>query len=177
MSCIDFSIFERSEEVKPVGVIMSLNVGVSPVLEQLGLYEALQKVSLPLTSSFKIFKGDGALTADLKTFPSELHIHFNKMGIGIEQDERKASITYSDGTTYSDDVLVGADGAYSAVRQGLYKQMQEEKVLPPLDAQDLNRGFICMVGITKPLDPAKYPSVDDGVANTNQVVVKNNNYS
>ncbi|KAF9087645.1 hypothetical protein BGX23_007965 [Mortierella sp. AD031] len=198
---IDFSIFERAKEVKPLGAVMSLNAGVFPALEQLGLYKPLQEVSLPVTGSLNVYNGDLSLIASLKGRLGELvgydhvvfarpdfynlllarisldKIHLNKKIVGIEQDEKEARITCSDGTTYSGGILVGADGAYSAVRQGLYKQMQEEKVLPLPDCQELNKGFICMVGTTRPLDPADYPGVDRKDANLNQIIGQGNSYS
>lgn len=104
-------------------------------------------------------------------------IHFNKKVIAIEQNEKEAKITCSDGTSYSGDVLVGADGAYSAVRQGLYKQLGEENILPAADAQELNKGFICMVGTTKELPLNDYPGIDSKEASINQILGQGNAYS
>ena len=46
---------------------MSLNAGVFPVIEQLGLYEELLKVSLCSSGGFKIYKSDLSLLYRLKT--------------------------------------------------------------------------------------------------------------
>ncbi|KAG0280766.1 hypothetical protein BGZ95_008792 [Linnemannia exigua] len=197
---IDFSIYERAKEVKPLGAVMALNAGALAALEQLGLYEPLKEVSLPASGKFKIYKGDMTLIAGIEGLPEEIlgykhvvfarpglydlllsripqdKIHFNKKVIAVEQNENEAKITCSDGTSYSGDVLVGADGAYSAVRQGLYKQMQEKKILPALDSQELNKGFICMVGTTQPLSLEKYPGIDSKVANLNQILGQGNSY-
>ncbi|KAK3847063.1 MAG: hypothetical protein J3R72DRAFT_432998 [Linnemannia gamsii] len=196
---IDYSIYERAKEVKPLGAVMALNAGALAALEQLGLYEPLKEVSLP-SGKFKIYKGDMTLIAGVEGVPEEVlgykhaifarpglydlllsrisqgKIHFNKKVIAIEQNEKEAKITCSDGTSYSGDVLVGADGAYSAVRQGLYKQMQEKKILPTLDSRELNKGFICMVGTTQPLSLEKYPGIDSKVADLNQILGQGNSY-
>lgn len=111
----------------------------------------------------------------LSKIPSE-KIKFNKKIIRVEQDEKEVRITCSDGTSYNGDVLVGADGAYSSVRQELYKEMQEKNILPVVDTQEMDKGYICMVGTTTPLDPAEYPGVDDEVANINQIIGMNSNY-
>ncbi|KAG0284674.1 hypothetical protein BGZ96_010974 [Linnemannia gamsii] len=198
---IDFSIYERAKSVKPLGAVMSLNAGVFPALEQLEIYEPLQKVSLPITGGFHIYQGDLtkiiSLRSSIADFVGYDHIafarpdfydlllaripsgkiHFNKKVIAIEQNEKEARITCSDGTSYSGDVIVGADGAYSAVRQGLYKQLEEERILPAADAQELNKGFICMVGTTKELSLNDYPGIDSKEASINQILGQGNAYS
>ena len=95
----------------------------------------------------------------------------------MEQDKEGVTIHCSDGTSYKGDILVGADGAYSGVRQALYKNLEQEGKLPSSDAVELNKGFVCMVGTTKALDPAKYPGVDGKRASCNQIIGKNTGYS
>ena len=68
-------------------------------------------------------------------------------------------IRCTDGSIYHGDILVGADGSYSAIRQALFSQMSESKVLPITDTQDLNKGYTSLVGTTAPLDPEKFPIV------------------
>ena len=97
--------------------------------------------------------------------------------MSLEQNKEGVMIRCADGTTYHGDILVGADGAYSGVRQALYKRMDKAGTLPPSDLDELNKGFICMVGTTDPLDPVKYPGLDSEIANINQIIGKNNLYS
>ncbi|KAF9087646.1 hypothetical protein BGX23_007966 [Mortierella sp. AD031] len=198
---IPYEIYERAKEVKPLGAVMSLNAGIFPALEQLELYEGLQKLSLPVTNTFKIYNGDMSLITSVQTSVEKIigynlvvfarpdfyslllskvpreKIHYNKKIISMEQDRKGVMIRCADGTTYHGDILVGADGAYSGVRQALYKRLGKDGKLPHSDGNELNKGFICMVGTTKPLDPVKYPGVDDEAANVNQIIGKNNNYS
>ncbi|KAG0070030.1 hypothetical protein BGZ90_012782 [Linnemannia elongata] len=69
---IPYQIYERAKGVKPLGGVMSLNAGILPALEQLGLYEELQKVSLPATGTFNIYKDNMSLIASVKSEPAEM---------------------------------------------------------------------------------------------------------
>ncbi|KAK3847061.1 MAG: hypothetical protein J3R72DRAFT_379683 [Linnemannia gamsii] len=198
---IPYQIYERAKKVKPLGGVMSLNAGIFPALEQVGVYEELLKVSLAATGGFDIYNGNLSRIASVKSEFSEVigydqivfsrpdfydillskvpreNIHFSKKVMSLEQNKEGVMIRCADGTTYHGDILVGADGAYSGVRQALYKRLGKAETLPPSDADDLNKGFICMVGTTDPVDPAKYPGVDDKGAHCNQIIGRNNNYS
>lgn len=57
------------------------------------------------------------------------------------------------------DILVGADGAHSAVRQHLYKTLTKEGLLPKTDTLEMSKGYISLLGTTESLDPAKFPEV------------------
>ncbi|KAF9316902.1 hypothetical protein BG003_001432 [Podila horticola] len=45
---IPYKVFERAQEAKPIGLVVTLNAQVQGVLEQLGIYDDLVKVSLPV---------------------------------------------------------------------------------------------------------------------------------
>lgn len=47
-------------------------------------------------------------------------------------------IRCSDNSSYQGDILVGADGAYSAVRQTLYKQLSRQNKLPQCDEEQMS---------------------------------------
>ncbi|KAF9193446.1 hypothetical protein BGZ51_003250 [Haplosporangium sp. Z 767] len=198
---IPYQIYERAREVKPLGAVMALNAGVYPVLEQLGLLDEFEKLSLPCPG-MDIYNADMSKIATLQVkgekevsgyarfvFPrpafynlllskvSPDKIHFGKKIMSIEQNMEGTMIRCSDGTTYHGDILVGADGAYSAVRQGLYKRLQKKDLLPAADASEMNKGYTCMVGTTGPLDPAKYPELDDTISKGHQIIGKDSPYT
>ena len=64
----------------------------------------------------------------------------------------------------------GLDGTYSAVRQNLYKVLEAEGKLPKSDKEPLGVGYTCMVGVTEPMDPEKYPELKDGICHFKSVV-------
>lgn len=48
--------------------------------------------------------------------------------------------------------------------------MEEEGILPEEDKAPLNVGFTCMVGVTGPMDPEKYPALKDDFAHFKSVI-------
>ncbi|KAG0029241.1 hypothetical protein BGZ81_003989 [Podila clonocystis] len=66
-------------------------------------------------------------------------------------------IRCNDNKTHHGDILVGADGAYSAVRQHLFKVLKGKKLLPSSDEGDLPFDWVCLVGQTEVLDPEDFP--------------------
>ncbi|KAG0266143.1 hypothetical protein BG011_003130 [Mortierella polycephala] len=189
-----YTIYERANKVKPLGSILSLNANVLPVFEQLEMLEDIKKISLTC-SWMDLFDADLKKIATMRTkkyeavagypalvfarpdlynlllakVPAEKMVMGKKV-IALEQSESGAMIRCSDGSTYHGDILVGADGAYSAVRQSLYKHMEKKKELPKSDSENLALGYISMVGTTGSLDPLKYPQLKDPECHFAQVI-------
>lgn len=92
--------------------------------------------------------------------PAE-NITFGKKVLQVTEENDKVTIHLSDNTAYECDILVGADGSYSAVRKSMYKVMSDLGTLPKADGDDLVAGHSMTVGVTKPLDPEKYPELKD----------------
>ncbi|KAF9332303.1 hypothetical protein BG006_004823 [Podila minutissima] len=94
----------------------------------------------------------------LRQIPKE-NIHMGKKVLSTLQNEHGVVIRCSDDSTYGGDILVGADGAYSAVRQHLYVQLKKEKRLPSSDDVPMPFSCVCLVGQTKVLDPEEFPDL------------------
>jgi hypothetical protein len=85
-------------------------------------------------------------------------IHMNKKVLSTDdQSDKGITVTFSDGTSTTGDILIGADGAYSAVRQNLFKRLKAQNKLAAADDVPLPYSTICLVGQTRPLDPALFP--------------------
>ncbi|KAG0204889.1 hypothetical protein BGX33_008243 [Mortierella sp. NVP41] len=176
---ISYEIFERAKEVKPLDLVkLSLPTGVFNIYNSdLSLIGSLDRTPLDLIGyDLVVFPRPDFYNLLLSKVPRE-KIHFSKKVTSLEQNKEGVMIRCADGTTFHGDILVGADGAYSGVRQALFKRLAKDGTLPPSDADELRKGFICMVGTTGPLDPAKYPGVDDEIANINQIIGKKSLYS
>ncbi|KAF9183218.1 hypothetical protein BGZ51_004179 [Haplosporangium sp. Z 767] len=86
-------------------------------------------------------------------------IKMNKKVIAMIQNEQGVAVRCQDKSIYVADILVGADGTHSGVRQTLYRRLQNTNILPECDSRTMGKGYSCLVGVTKPLDPAKYPKL------------------
>ncbi|KAG0202927.1 hypothetical protein BGX28_004713 [Mortierella sp. GBA30] len=105
------------------------------------------------------------------------NIHFGKKVLSLQQNEHGAMLRFADGTTHHGDIIVGADGAYSGVRQSLYKELQRKGELPKADKEDLSLNYLCMVGTTDPMDSVKYPMLKDPFAHLTQLIGDSSPYS
>ncbi|KAF9536749.1 hypothetical protein EC957_009802, partial [Mortierella hygrophila] len=162
--------------------VMCLSPNILPAFEQLGLLDELLSFSKPsfggvmLTEKLKLIGKGVANCTDLIGYDRvlfarpELHdmlfkkipkdkIHMSKKIVSLDQDQDGVTVTFDDNTTAHGDILVGADGAHSAVRHHLYKTLEKEGLLPESDTKDMSKGYISLVGTTNALDPAKYPGV------------------
>ncbi|KAF9179165.1 hypothetical protein BGZ51_007160 [Haplosporangium sp. Z 767] len=198
---ISYHVFERAKEVKVLGAAMSLTPNILPVFEQLGLLEDLKKVSMSFpsidilnedlktvmsidTSQAKEITGYDSTVFSRAQLYNLLYskVPASKISMGqkvmsLEQNTLGVMIRVNDGTTHHGDILVGADGAYSAVRQSLFKRMDASGTLPAVDKEDMHVGYICMVGTTEPLDQEKYPDLKKDYSKFVQVVGKDKMYS
>ncbi|KAF9096064.1 hypothetical protein BGX27_001176 [Mortierella sp. AM989] len=182
---VPYHIFERASEVKPLGSGMAFVGNTLPALEQLGIYEELKEISRPFSkvqyydSNVKkigIFdiSGETEVTGYETLFLSrpkfygilrkrvpDHRISFKKKVLRIEEKEGKVLIHCSDNTSFVGDILVGADGAYSGVRQNMYKKMDEKGILPKSDLENFAIGYTTIVGVAKPSNPDKYPQLKE----------------
>ncbi|KAG0279886.1 hypothetical protein BGZ95_011989, partial [Linnemannia exigua] len=94
----------------------------------------------------------------LKQVPAH-KIRFGNRVLNITDGKDKVTVHLSNGDTFEGDIIVGADGAYSAVRQRMYENMKAKGQLPISDQEELPFSCTCLVGQTKVLDPKEFPEV------------------
>ncbi|KAG0254855.1 hypothetical protein DFQ27_006586 [Actinomortierella ambigua] len=78
-----------------------------------------------------------------KLIPKE-KIAYGKKVLSIQQNSQGVMARCSDGEHLHADVLIGADGAYSSVRQNMFTQMMEKGLLPEEDASDPPFNTLCL---------------------------------
>ncbi|KFH66033.1 hypothetical protein MVEG_08134 [Podila verticillata NRRL 6337] len=178
-----FEIWERAKEVKPLGSAMVVGANIQAVFQQLGIYEELVAIGKPVTH-VKTFQEDLSLFMDndyserrtmggtiefvvarpdlynilLRQVPKE-NIHMGKKVLWLLQNDEGVMIKCADNQTHHGDILVGADGAYSAVRQQLFKTLKDKDLLPESDDVALPFSSVCLVGQTEVLDSEEFPDL------------------
>ncbi|KAF9929910.1 hypothetical protein BGZ65_005573 [Modicella reniformis] len=184
---VDYLILERSTFSNPMGSAISLHASVIPLLKQLGVWAEIEKVSKPM-SHFSIKREDGSDLGNvdfaygqldytyygmvlarpdfheilLSHVPSEKILNGKRI-VSTSQDDFGVSCHCADGSIYHGDILIGADGAYSAVRQSLYRDLKAHGNLPRQDFSPIKLDQVVVVGITESLNPTAYPLLKEDV--------------
>ncbi|KAF9107773.1 hypothetical protein BGX27_008620 [Mortierella sp. AM989] len=198
---IDYHILEQASRLRPLGTSISMHPVVMDLMSQLGLLEDLYSMSKPLRGisvlsanghkkgridvrSNKRRLGHQALVMsrpDLHEFllnkipPGKLTT--GKRVIDISETQSEVTITCMDETTYQGNLVIGADGAYSATRQIMYQKLKERNLLPESDKLLMHFDKQCVVGMTRPLDPAKYPVLKDEACDVKVILGKDQHTS
>ncbi|KAG9071579.1 hypothetical protein KI688_005792 [Linnemannia hyalina] len=187
-SGVPYIIFERSSSLKPLGSAMAVGPTLLPIFQQLGIYEEFISIGKYLTHipSFKEsneilcplgatdfrpieeFTGYGQYIVArpqlhellFKQVPAH-KIHLGKRVLNISEEDDKVTVHLSNNKTFEGDIIVGADGAYSAVRQRMYEQLKVEGKLPKSDQEELPFSCTCLVGQTRVLEPKEFPIVEE----------------
>ncbi|KAG0330270.1 hypothetical protein BG000_011765 [Podila horticola] len=171
---IPFELFERAHAVKHLVTNLFKQIGIYDEFQAMGklsLYNYVYKhdlthdFTLDFSARQKLAGSEGYIIARpdmydllLRQVPQE-RIHMGKKFLSLLQNGDGVMARFSDNTTIHGDILVGADGAHSAVRQRLFQDLKTKGKLPKSDDVPLPFNCVCLVGQTKPLDPEEFPDM------------------
>lgn len=112
----------------------------------------------------------------MKQIPSN-KILFGRRVINILEKENKVIAQTADNRMFEGDILVGADGAYSSIRQRMYETLAQEGRLPKSDQGDLPSTCTCLLGQTQPLDPEEFPVLKENLSRYFLTLARDQPYS
>ncbi|KAF9972260.1 hypothetical protein BGZ73_004664 [Actinomortierella ambigua] len=157
---IEYEIYERASEVRPLGSAITFGPGILATFKQLGIYDDYAANStIVVDAKTRNEKGEVLMYNDYSMVEERIpphKLHFSKKVIRTDQNAEGVMLHFADGTTAHGDILVGADGAYSTVRQCLYKQLEMEGCLPASDLESFPYEAVCLVGVTDPFPPGTF---------------------
>ncbi|KAF8925903.1 hypothetical protein BGZ58_000381 [Dissophora ornata] len=165
---LQYTILERAAKVKPLGLLEGLK-DISLVSEGMDIFDnRLKKLgSVGMKNQKELSGYDQYIFARprlyelmLKLVPPH-RLLMNKKILRVEEKDDKVIVHCADNMTYEGDILIGADGTNSSVRQSIYKKLDQQGVLPKSDTEEFEVGYTLMVGVAKPKDPTKYPQLED----------------
>jgi salicylate hydroxylase len=142
-------VYEQAAELKEVGAGVQIGSNGTRLLISLGLQEAMERVvCVPVGREFRLWstgqawpsfdrgvlamqrfgapywmvhRGDfHAVLLDAVRKADPDAVHAGNACVGFEQDARHATIRLSNGDSATGDVLIGADGVHSAIRQQMF---------------------------------------------------------
>ncbi|KAG0027078.1 hypothetical protein BGZ82_009157 [Podila clonocystis] len=182
---IDYVVLERSSAHKTLGSTIALNACSMRMMEQLGMLADIKKISKPI-GGFSLRNDDlspighidftfgerqygysGCVMSRpvlfdlLRSRVPEDKLLLRKQVSNVIETSAEVRVICADGSEYSGDILVGADGAYSTVREIMYKKLSAHGRLPVSDSKPMALTHVCVLGVSEPMDPAKYPRLLD----------------
>ncbi|KAG0341477.1 hypothetical protein BG004_006018 [Podila humilis] len=195
---IAVTVLERAKVIMPLGSAITMGAAVIPLFKQLGIYEEfmtrskaydglvmyneelepLQTMSWPWLKEYvghfeRIISRPELFTILQGNFPRH-RVLLGKRVLSFTQTDRGVDVRCADNSLYHADIIVGADGAYSAVRQIMYKDPEVEQTLSASDAGGLPFRCVCLVGQTIPLDPEDFPDLDERFVKNHFVLGESN---
>ncbi|KXS10244.1 FAD/NAD(P)-binding domain-containing protein [Gonapodya prolifera JEL478] len=175
---IDYVVLESRDIAPPVGASLGLWPNGFRILDQLGIYEQIMEITVPTFKTYMLSRGKTLArpAPDEKDIAKEtygysscfldrqyliqiLHKNIaNKDKVltqvkinSIDQTDEGVTVTCADGTVYTGDVVVGADGVHSFVRGEMWRSMEKDDptLLPPGEKTAITVTFSAMFGIAK----------------------------
>ncbi|KAF9181727.1 hypothetical protein BGZ51_005230 [Haplosporangium sp. Z 767] len=198
---IDYVILERLQQLQVPLSAIQLSANSLRVIEQLGILEEVMKISKPV-SMIKLRKHNMSVVGKMDaTYTKERYGHYScivqrtefckilisrlapgkvlwgQYVLEVVNGNAGVQCRCANGHVEQADIMIGADGAHSAVRQNLYNNLRSKGLLPKADTESLKFKLNAIVGMTDSLDLERYPAVGGRFSEVNIVVGKDTPYT
>ncbi|KAJ9635448.1 hypothetical protein H2201_003110 [Coniosporium apollinis] len=187
---IDYVLLEARSLIAPqVGASIGLAPNGSRILDQLGCYDDIRELTLPVVwvgdhyeNGDYIYPKSNAIQLIGKRHAYEfcfldrqlvlevLYDHIidktkvllNKRLASVDHGPWGVKVYCTDGTYYEGDILAGADGVYSPVRQEMWRVADNEEpgAIPVEDKTAMQTEYKCLFGISSPTPGLESVSLD-----------------
>lgn len=143
---IEVNIYEQAQKFMRIGAGIQMSPNAIKVLRAIGLEDYLRKIAFFPEHNYSRDWDTGTITNDyplgevaekrygapyLLLHRGDLHaalagavpeeiVHRDKKLTGFKQDDRSVTMTFADGSTATADMMIGADGVHSIVREILF---------------------------------------------------------
>ncbi|KAK4445725.1 hypothetical protein QBC34DRAFT_441370 [Podospora aff. communis PSN243] len=181
---VDYVLLERRSEIAPVsGASICMVPNGCRILDQLGFYEPFFDSTVPVNEVFDRDKNGNPLApgsdfAQLQTARTGYQLSFgdrrallqimydglkdkskvllNKKLIEVDNSDDGVTVTCEDGTLYTGDILLGADGVYSKTREAVWDLAAKQRPdAVRKDRQSLTAEYQCLFGTCMMADGMK----------------------
>ncbi|RYP28807.1 hypothetical protein DL767_007025 [Monosporascus sp. MG133] len=190
---VDFVVLEAHDSLAPqVGAGLGCNANGFRILDQLGVYDDIMKASMAPIREMRSWWPDGSLHAKNEDFSDRLeqvmgypmvvldrqqlldilYSHIREKTkvipgariVSVSEDHQGVHVTTSDGRQFTGDILVGADGVRSFVRQEMWRlaRLTVPGYFSDDEINNIKCNWITLFGISTLRDPRITP----GSANT-----------
>ncbi|KAF9088815.1 hypothetical protein BGX23_007110 [Mortierella sp. AD031] len=192
---IEYQVLERKAEIQqPLGGAIILSFNVMPLMEQLGVLDQIEAISFSIETTM-IYKEDMEVIREINLRSNKKQVGYgtqviprpdlhaillalvpkekilvNKSIESLVQDGESVTVTCEDKSTYTADILIGADGSDSGTRRALYKDMEKEGLTPKIIEEENKTLYMSIFGTTDPMDPANFEGLDDDCTRCDTVV-------
>ncbi|KAF7172378.1 hypothetical protein CNMCM5623_004586 [Aspergillus felis] len=173
---IDHVVLEKRTEIAPQeGAFLGIWPNGASVLDQLGLYDELEKLTTPIHRMHIAYPDGFSFSGSLpkivherfgypivsldrqkvleilyQNYPDKSKIHVRKRVTEVRSLDHGAHVITEDGAVYDGDLVVGADGIHSHIRSEIWRQADAKS--PGLISSDERRSFTveyaCVFGIS-----------------------------
>ncbi|KAB8202744.1 hypothetical protein BDV34DRAFT_236778 [Aspergillus parasiticus] len=160
---IDFVVLEAREEIAPnVGASIGFTGNAHRILDQLGIWDELAELATPImhnyawndaghllgyTEAFKLSQvrhgypvifltRQQALDVLWNRLPCKSRVLTGKKVVEMRQSSTEATVQCLDGSTYTGDIVVGADGVHSIIYKEMCRQIETVQLESSLSSED-----------------------------------------